>query len=154
MAWFKHACDVDEEANDLLKKLMRKERHSWLRDFRVAVMFRESCVRVNGKERWANAHKASAFERAIGMVDAFVIIGFPAWQMLDYHQREALMDHELRHFAPDDDNPTVIRVVGHDIEEFIDNWNEYGSWAPDMKQAEEQLTLPLGQIDEPKREAG
>jgi len=53
---------------------------------------------------------------------------------LDVHQVEALLYHELLHCALEGD-PPVPAIVGHDVEAFLSEVEEYGLWKTDLAAA-------------------
>ena len=146
MARFMAAEDVDVTSLDVLDALLDRREFEYLREFGIKLMFRDNTPKSGGREQWGKAKLASAFERAINPATAaYVILAEPIWQKLNAHQREALLDHELRHFALTEDD--VLITVGHELEEFTANWNAYGNWRPSLVEAAKQLELPFAEVD-------
>lgn len=79
--------------------------------------------------------------------DFFVMeISFYSWSLFTPEQRIALVDHELCHFALDEESGTPT-IREHDVEEFSEVVKRRGLWQEDVRQFVEigarQLQLPL-----------
>lgn len=146
MARFMAAEDVDVTSLDVLDALLDRRDFEYLREFGIRLMFRNNTLKSGGREVWGKAKLASAFERFLNPATAaYVILSEPIWQQLNAHQREALLDHKLRHFALTEDDELI--TVGHDLDEFAANWNAYGNWRPSLAEAAKQLELPFAEVD-------
>lgn len=64
-----------------------------------------------------------------------ILISEDAWRVLNQHQREALVDHELAHVGADIDDKgnTVFSIKPHDIEEFRDVVARHGMYLADIE---------------------
>ena len=72
-------------------------------------------------------------------------IGLDAWEKFDSRQGRIILDHELCHFAGQDDHGRWGRA-GHDVEEFTAILKRHGLWSAELEvfvTAARQRELPL-----------
>ncbi|MBX3004535.1 MAG: hypothetical protein KF821_01760 [Anaerolineales bacterium] len=119
------------EAVGLVERLA--EKHG-LDELRIGVLMRDEAAVVKGREVWAKAYKPPAWAPAFGLdYDLLVELAANKWNVLDRHQREALVDFALCHVQADYDEKkgiTVYKMVAPDIQAFSSNLQEYGLWYP------------------------
>jgi len=67
---------------------------------------------------------------------------------LNAHGMEALVFHELKHCAmnedPESEEPPTPATIGHDVEMFLSEVENYGIWASDIARAAEVFGKQLG----------
>lgn len=151
MTTYRHAPEVKTIADKLINK-----HHRDLRDVkhRIRYVFRDEAQTtkgrvVMGKARTVGGLNAWLAEPIDGETPAFYVmeIAEDEWDMLDEHQRVALVDHELCHYAPEvnDEGVWQLKIRAHDLEEFVAVVARHGMWRPEIehvvKIANEQLKL-------------
>jgi len=124
------------------------ENHMHLLGIPILYVFRSPAAVSKGRAVAAKARKVSglsAFMTALAAGTAepdvdhsfFVMeLAGDIWHALDDTARRALVDHELCHFAVDEDEDTgdlILRIRGHDIEEFLEVVNRHGLWSDDVR---------------------
>jgi hypothetical protein len=125
------------------------ERHpgkfGFLRNIEVKFLWKRAGGRSQGKARLGYCAKTSGLAKHYAGADFVVWLAADAAR--DYglgpRELEALLFHELCHIDYDDeaDKPTVR---AHDVEMFVDELAEYGTWTADLRRARhafEQLPL-------------
>ena len=154
MTVYRQAHEVEKIANDLIKKVPE---HKALADVRIYYVFKPEATKSHGKLVLGKA-------RMIGGLNAYLIededpdggnvyvveIAENTWRRMTAAQQKALVDHELCHFVVepgDDDNPTVMKIRGHDLEEFASIVERHGFWRSDIatfgSKIAEQLSLAI-----------
>lgn len=137
------------EVEAIIDELVKKH-HRHLERARIVVLGKPKAGKRRGKTNVATASKAPAALNAlvkdeIGEVHYQIAIGLDAWDKLDAKKRRIVLDHELCHFAGQDE-AGKWGLVGHDVEEFTTILGRHGAWTADLelfvKQAK-QLELPL-----------
>ncbi|MBX3046954.1 MAG: hypothetical protein KF698_08170 [Anaerolineales bacterium] len=114
-----------KEALGLVERLA--EKHG-LDELRIGVLMRDEAAVVKGREVWAKAYKPPAWAPAFGLdYDLLVELAANKWNVLDRHQREALVDFALCHVQSEKDR---FKMVAPDIQAFSSNLQEYGLWYP------------------------
>lgn len=117
--------------------------HPHLIDERVDWAFNEEAEKVKGRVALATARKVTGLAAYYGAEelpkdefvqppDYFLIsVWKKGWDKLSHLQRKALIDHELCHCRiVHTDNGEQLKIVGHDVEEFHQVVERYGSWMP------------------------
>lgn len=69
-----------------------------------------------------------------------VVINLTYWAASDDNQRRALVDHELSHFATNDETDELM-TVKHDLELFVHEASRYGAWRASIRTVAEQLAM-------------
>lgn len=138
MQW-KEAREVADIADELIAA-----HHVDLQGFRIEYLFMDSTPMSGGGLVWGRARRVSGWPAyleqfgAHGADDSFrpvepfgvIEISWPVWCGLNKRQKRALVDHELCHFRPDfDEEPPVLKIRRHDIEEFIPVLRRHGLWS-------------------------
>lgn len=105
--------------------------HEALLEAKIGFIFQDEASKKLGKIVLGNATKISDKQRAAGLdLDYLITIAKDMWQELTFHQRKALIDHELCHC---DYTFGYAKMRGHDIEEFHCIVKRYGLWKPDLE---------------------
>lgn len=147
---------VPDEVLRLCQQLIDEHHHA-LRHARIGIVFRDGPWKSKGKEVWGTAEKVSDKWRLWGGdLDFLITLNEEVWRgRLTKLQRKALLDHELCH-CEFDKNKLQASIRGHDVEEFRQIIQRYGSWRDDVKAMEEafgyheQLRLYLDDAPESK----
>lgn len=148
MTRYAPAPEVAETAAELIN-----EHHSVLSVAPILYVFRAPALRTRGRVVLGTARKitglaafladlaAGEVEDDIDLDDAdvepedrsfFVMeVAFDEWARATAEHRRALVDHELCHFAIDDEGQLAIR--GHDLEEFTAVVERHGLWRDDVR---------------------
>lgn len=137
------ADEVDEIALDLINKF-----HPHLAGESIIYLFRSEHAESNGKIELGKAKRIGGLnaylanrhdleqqndagdnpaEKQVAEPIKLIEIAFDVWQQLNTKQREALVDHELMHFAADGG------MRGHDLEEFRAIVDRHGLWRPEIE---------------------
>lgn len=139
--YYEPAPEVAEIAGQLIV-----DHHPRLSAAPIVYVFRSVAQKSRGKHVLAKARRVtglSSFLVALagGEVDVedpladytfFVMeVAYDRWLTADLEQRVALVDHELCHFAIDDETGEM-RILPHDLEEFIAVVARHGQWSPDV----------------------
>jgi hypothetical protein len=150
---YRDAPEVEELAWTVIKRW-----HPHLRDARIRYLWREGAEwRAAGKTVLAKATKLGAQAGYLsGDFDATVIVDTARWAELNAEQRTALIDHELLHLRQVEDatgalvvQPSgrpVLRVVGHEVEAFVEEIQRHGLWHAELVHAGKairKLPIPL-----------
>ena len=116
--------------------------HAHLAEARIAIVWRlEVTAGRDGKFVLGWAKKATDLDREFSEHDLLVILNRDAWDDLSLAQREALIDHELSHFAViekegapvrDERGRVCYRLRKHDLEEFRDVVARHGLYLQDV----------------------
>jgi hypothetical protein len=124
--------------------------HTHLLETPILYVFQDTAAVSKGRIVLAKARKVSglnAFLAALAAGDTvddpdhdytfFVMeIAADRWAGLTDGQRQALVDHELCHFAVGEDEDTgaaILWIRGHDVEEFTGVVERHGLWSPDLE---------------------
>lgn len=128
-------------------------RHLLENNVKVDFLFTSEAEKSKGKVALGTARKVSGLNAWLarrgddyeGVPDFFLIVIWKtAWDdLLNDHQKRALVEHELCHLWSEEDekadreegDPPKIKlgIVGHDLEEFNRVVADYGGWQPDVK---------------------
>lgn len=135
----------------IAERLINKhEQFRPLRDIRIEYVFRSEAQRTNGKIILGKARKITGMNALMATPDLFgdpdatsefatffaLEIGLDTWDLMNFRQREALVFHELCHFAVDvdDEGNAVLWIRPHDVEAFAAEVQQYGPWKMDLYQ--------------------
>ena len=121
----RRAEDVDAAAQDLFDVLIDRD-HPALRRFALALLFKPKCTVRGSRIVRGTAQLATPREQELYGAQAFVTLGYDEWADCTERQREAIIDHQLYHFAVSEDEE--LEMVGHDVEEFDAVLRKHGSW--------------------------
>lgn len=75
--------------------------------------------------------KCSSLEKYFTGNDVIVLVEKSNWEKASDHKRRALIDHELTHVVVKNGK---IKIVDHDVEEFIPIVRKYGCWTPSLEE--------------------
>lgn len=125
----------DKEVNRRVKH-MREKYYSKYKKARIVTLMR------TGKwDKWGTIAKVSKKQYACGVHGDYVLtLNADAWTNMSDKEKQALVDHELRHMkikTTKTGKKFVLRR--HDVEEFIVIAKRYGSWTPNLKLLKEVL---------------
>lgn len=123
--------DVEKMAMSIVAK-----HHPGLVNLKIAYIFKNKPIRKGGRECFAVVSKTSPKMKAICDYDFVIVISAPRWQELNETQHCALIDHELSHILVDEDEKTgdtKLRMVSHDVEEFISVIRRWGLTVLDLE---------------------
>jgi len=137
------------ETEPLVDELVKKH-HRHLERAKIVILGKPKAGKAHGKVRVATARKAPAGLNAlvkdeIGEVHYIIEIGLDAWDKLTPKGRRIVLDHELCHFAGQDEAGRW-GMLGHDVEEFTAILERHGAYRPELEifvRAAKQLELPL-----------
>lgn len=124
-----------------LAERLIQQHHRHLLGHRVEYVFRSEAQSSGGRIVLGTARKVSGLNALLANLDdgtddpLFVIeIAEDTWDLLDDRQRTALVDHELCHCTVGEtkDGDQVLKIRGHDVEEFRDIVERHGLWKPDL----------------------
>lgn len=99
----------------------------------------------DGRLQLGQAKKASDLDRALHSFDLVILLNYHVWISVDFSaaQMEALIDHELCHFAVvkdeegfpqmDSKHRECFRIRKHDVEEFCEIGARHGMWKADIE---------------------
>jgi hypothetical protein len=122
----------------------------------IRYLFRDVAQRTRGAVVWAKAHLVSGMTAyfAQGTSDSFadpemepnlfvMEVALPIWQDLTDRQKDALVDHELIHFAIEENEllGPIRTIRPHDVEEFTAIASRYGAWRPALERFADALRL-------------
>jgi hypothetical protein len=119
--------------------------HPHLAEARIAIAWNTAWkADADDHLRLGQAKKAADLERDMHRFDLVILLNRQAWDEFDGRMREALLDHELSHFAVSQDNETgedkrdergrlCYRIRRHDVEEFTDIVERHGVWKRDLE---------------------
>ncbi len=112
-----------------------------------------SRFKIKPHQTWAKAAKIPAKYDALMDFQFLIWIQEEIWDRLDYHQQEALIDHEMCHCGfNDNDAPSMIP---HDFEEFSCVIERHGLWRKsllEMGKAAQQYIQDDLKFDQTKNE--
>lgn len=138
--------EVEKTVADLIKK-----HHGHLERATIFCLGKpKAAKRSGGKVNVAKARRCTDGVRAllkdqVGEARYIIEIGKDAWQTLDHETKKIVLDHELCHFAGQDDKSGKWRLVDHDVAEFRAIIERYGLYSADLelfaKEAAKQLEL-------------
>lgn len=151
---YRHAAEVEEIAGKLIA-----EHHTDLAGQTIRYVFREKATTSRGAAVLGKARKISGLNAALVSLvgrdevddpaQFFVIeIAEDAWSALNKDQRVALVDHELCHFATDEDSEGNQRLIlrPHDLEEFTQVVDRHGLWRPPVEAFAAVVKAAAGQL--------
>jgi len=144
---------MDWERLQLVEKIVDEivaEHHPHLARAKIVVLGKPKAGKRGGKVNVAKASKAAAALNAlvkdeIGEVHYQIAIGLDGWDKLSPKQRRIVLDHELMHFAGQDEAGKWV-LVGHDVEAFTAEIRRHGAWTLELEifcREAQQLALPL-----------
>jgi predicted metallopeptidase len=112
-----------------------------LEQFRIAFLLNHGTPPGDetGVHAIAKAIRAPDLWATLAEKDAAVWVLADVWPSLSERQRQAVIYHELLHFIVTDKG--ALRLVKHDVEEFIAVVSEYGAWHGALDALAQQLTL-------------
>lgn len=128
-------------------ELLVSQHHEELRDAKIALAWNLSWkADVDGRVTLGKCKKASELDRELAVYDFVIILRrdfFESPSVTD-HQRRALLDHELCHASVtldgqghdpvvDERGRIVYRTRKHDLEEFKEIVDRYGTWKKDLE---------------------
>lgn len=134
------------EVAELAREIIRKDHpHLDAEDIRIVYLFVDPPPESKGKLVFGRCRKVTGLNAFLARENAprdedeepdfgdpfFVIeIAERVWQVLEPHQRRALVDHELCHAAVirDEEDVPKLSIRPHDVEEFTDIVNRHGLW--------------------------
>lgn len=143
---------------DNLREIMsavisRYPEHMFLRDAfeneRLIPMWRKKAPVKADKVVFGQCVRVGTRERFFSEADWLVIISADAVAFMTNEQLEALIYHELKHLAWDDEKEIIV-PVGHDVELFRSEIDRYGLWMPTLRATAEtfqQLPIPIDDTD-------
>ncbi len=134
----------------LIAKL-RPAYHKHLEGLAILCFSKPEASKSKGRINVAKAMKATPILKAAlrhhdEKIDYLVVVGLDEFKPMDAKTKEAVIDHELCHFAGPDDKGNM-KMRGHDVEEFTEILERHGAWDSSRyyfaKAAQElQLGLP------------
>jgi hypothetical protein len=134
--------NVRVEPYEILDRL-REAHHAHLSEARIALVWAKGVKEdKDGKLTLGEARKASDLSREFSDHDLVILLNQDAWLDLTPAQREALVDHELMHFAVakkegspvrDERGRLCYRLRQHDVEEFRDIVARHGLYKGDLE---------------------
>lgn len=149
-----------DEVEQIAKRLIAGH-HDHLRHAQIAYLMKAidpdkklklPVKRVGKKSKAARAIHVPDLYHSLCGFDFVLAVDELFWRFLTIEQREALIDHELCHFAHDEDG---WYIKDHDVEEFRDVLERHGFWRPELEQfvaaAPEQKSLPFKDQSKKKR---
>lgn len=118
--------------------------HRHLLGVRIEYLFCDKTPMRAGRELWGQARRISSLSAFLAgkqeegeMAEDFfvIVISAPVWQTLSDEKRVALVDHELAHCFVDEkaDGTPALKLVPHDLEEFVQIVERHGLWRDDIK---------------------
>lgn len=136
------APEVKKIAEELIPKY-----HSSLHKYqpRIEYVFVDKTPKNKGKDIWGTMRKVDSLPAYLATpqdaqneeIEPFFVmtISRPVWDILNEETKVALVDHELCHaYCPDDnDGPTKLCIIPHDLEEFACIVKRHGMWTEDVK---------------------
>jgi hypothetical protein len=153
---YRLAVDVEQVALEVIEAHRRD-----LADVSIVYLFVDPPPTHLGRTIWGHARKITGLSAVLADLAAHdgaactepvpfavVEISEEIWGRLDARRRRALVDHELMHLAvvQGDDGP-VLKMRGHDFEEFVDVIRRHGLWTSAAEATAaavaEQLVLAL-----------
>lgn len=80
----------------------------------------------DGKTKWAGKTiRCSDLTKKLSGVDIVILVNKDFWETQAEIRKKALIEHELCHILVKDGK---VKLLGHDIEEFITVASKYGAW--------------------------
>ncbi len=115
----------DKEIN--LVQYVVKEHFPHLRNARILVLMDSKKRQSRGRAIFATIQTATDLVRVLtqdtfegGGADYVLILDGLLWQSIEESDRVRIIRHELRHCLYDPDAAKPYKLVGHDIEDFVD----------------------------------
>jgi hypothetical protein len=146
-----------KEMVDLMLQVA-KAHHPHLKNAVIRLIERSPNWKSKGRIVFGQTKKASDMDRALdgGYIDFIITINAEAFwsENLTDVERKAILDHELCHCGYDEEEEAYY-VKPHDVEEFNEIIQRYGTWTPDLESffdARYQLDL-FKDADVPQRSA-
>lgn len=144
---------AEEIAPIALKLIWEYHRHLHEGEANILYLFTSKERKNKGRITLATAQVATPLQRYLtekrphGEADFILIFDAKMWEIMEPHQRTALVDHELCHCVQNDKGDGWA-LRGHDLEEFSEVVDRHGLYLPDvlrMAKAMEthQHALPL-----------
>lgn len=133
-------------AADLAAELIA-DHHTHLANVPIVYVHRDPTPKSKGREVLGRARRVTGLNAfltalAAGEVDPDVVdvdytffvmeLALEPWLAAGESARIALVDHELCHFAVDDEDGS-LSIIGHDLEEFAAVVERHGLWRDDVR---------------------
>jgi hypothetical protein len=125
------------------------ERHpakfGFLRNVDVLYRWRRHGGRSQGRERWGSCAKLGGLAKHCAGAEFAICLAADHCREagLGPRELEALLFHEMSHIDYDDEADKPV-VRAHDVEMFLDELAEYGTWRADLRRAKDAFEqLPL-----------
>lgn len=124
-------------AEAIVEQLVQRD-FPYLGDAHIWCLGRPKASKTRGRVVWAKAKKPSPELQAVAddaghVIDYLIVIGQDQWDVLTTRQREALIFHELCHFAGFDHEAGTWDLRAHDVEAFAREVEKYGAWKTDLQ---------------------
>jgi len=138
---YMRAPDIEEMAFGVMRTYAEHLRDAL--DFGVQFLWKRQGGSSGGRDTMGKCQKVS------GLAGFFAGDDFLIWLAADHcrdygltrQQMDALIFHELKHIGRTEKYQP--RVVGHEVEMFIDEVSIFGAWTGELRRMAEQLELPL-----------
>lgn len=132
------------EVADVATQVMNRwpESFSHLRQHRLAYRFDTKPLKTHGGcVTLARAHVVNPLYQSVtdGLA-GIVVVNLSWWEAADDNARMALVDHELSHYATNDDTE-ALESVKHDLELFVHEASRYGAWRSGIRRVADQLQM-------------
>lgn len=125
-------------AEQVVERLVKSD-FPHLTDAHIWCLGRPTATRSRGRWVLAKASSPSPALKAVaedggGNIDYVIVVARDVWEeRLTPPQREALIYHELCHFAGHDHEAGRWELAGHDAEMFAAEVEKYGAWRDDLR---------------------
>lgn len=133
--------ECDDGVYSIMSELI-DEYHSDLRNCKIKCLFYDKPRKKSGKVILATAEAVSAKYNYLTGIDFLISIYNEAWSGAAEQSRKALLDHELMHcfIAEDRAGEPVCKIIDHDIQDFVEILNRYGTdWASNIYIEEDDI---------------
>jgi len=140
MAWPGPEPYMDANLPAACARLIVKAWHPELQGARFAHLYRQKLGGTDPCRVIGRAKKAGPELVHLAQVDFIITYSFTAWIGLEWHQRLALIDHELSHCGKDVDGAGWV-TVPHDLAEFGNVVRRWGPWHDGITAFQHQLEL-------------
>lgn len=135
-----------EPAAEIARLLIQAKVHPDLGPLKIAFVWRKD-PKSDGEQVWGKCSTVGKKWRRLSQWDAIIEVNWMVWKNLSERQRVALIDHELCHLMVDLDATTcAVKLVPHDVEEFVEIAYRWGKWTTNLGQlveATQQLELGI-----------
>lgn len=140
---------------DHLAEEVRQKWHEHLHDAVMSYLLTKKPMNRGGKAIAGKAKLSKGLIYFYSKSDFIIIVSAEFWDRADVSQRRALLDHELKHCAFEEDEKSgevTWLLRGHDIEEFTDVVDRHGLWHDGLKTFGQAVGRQLELGLEPKKE--